>query len=187
MDLSRADRTLRNLKPRPKSYAVALGDGVTCRVAPSGLRTLELRARLHGVTQRLQLGFYPATTIAEAAAKAAEFRAKLKQGLNPKVEMRRAASADIPRNVAEAAARFIDGHLAIKTRERWAKEATRIIKSDIVPVIGRYPLAQIQRSDLTSLIEAKARAIRAKGDIRYSLAPTSIFIIIAHYPPNTEI
>lgn len=163
MDLSRADRTLRNLKPRPKSYAVALGNGVLCRVAPSGLRTLELRARLHGVTQRLQLGFYPATTIAEAAAKAAEFRAKLKQGLNPKVEMRRAASADIPRNVAEAAARFIDGHLSIKTRERWAKEATRIIKSDIVPVIGRYPLAQIQRSDLTSLIEAKARALRAKG------------------------
>jgi integrase len=163
MDLSRADRTLRNLKPRPKSYAVALGNGVSCRVAPSGLRTLELRARLHGVTQRLQLGFYPATTIAEAAAKAAEFRAKLKQGLNPKVEMRRAASADIPRNVAEAAARFIDGHLSIKTRERWAKEATRIIKSDIMPVIGRYPLAQIQRSDLTSLIEAKARALRAKG------------------------
>ena len=163
MDYGKADRVLRNLKPRDAAYSVALGDGICCRVAPNGVRTLELRARLHDKVQRFRLGHYPATTITEAAALAANHRAMLKEGLSPKVQERRAANGDLPRSVREAAARFIEGHLKIKAGERWAAEAQRLIEVDVLPAIGGYPLAQLQRTDLTSLIENKARDLRARN------------------------
>jgi integrase len=163
MDLNKADRTLRNLKPKDRSYAVALGDGISCRVAPNGTKTLELRARLHDKTQRLVLGHYPATTISDAVAKAADYRSMLKQGLHPKVELQRAAQGDIPRNVTEAAARFISEHLDVKTRDKWRVEATRIIEIEILPELGHYPLVQLRRTDLTAVVDKKAAALRKAG------------------------
>lgn len=163
MDLSKADRVLRNLKPKATSYAVALGDGICCRVAPNGTRTLELRARLHDKVQRWNIGHYPATTIAAAVAKASEYRALLREGMSPKVQERRAQGGDIPRNVREACERFVAGHLKVKTRERWADEAERIIDNEILPVLGNYPLVQLQRTDLTALVEKKAQSLRSKN------------------------
>jgi integrase len=162
MDLNRADKVLRNLKPKSAAYSVALGDGILCRVAPNGTRTLELRARLHGKVSRWLLGHYPSTTISEAAAKAADFRSMLKDGMSPKVAAQRIANGDVPRNVKEAAARFIEGHVMIKLRPRSAKEAKRLIDVEVLPALGSYPLQQLQRTDITALIERKARALRER-------------------------
>lgn len=163
MDLNKADRTLRNLKPRAAAYTVALGDGICCRIAPNGLRTLELRARLHGTVTRFALGSYPAITVTEAHAKAAGYRAMLKDGLSPKVAAQRATNGDLPRNVKEAAARFIEGHLKVKAGGTWAAEAGRLIKVEVLPALGDHPLQQLQRTDLTALIERKARDLRARN------------------------
>jgi integrase len=162
MDLGKADKTLRNLKPQATAYTKALGDGICCRVAPNGTRTLELRARLHGKVSRWPLGFYPSTTISEAAAKAADFRALLKNGLSPKVAQLRATNNEIPRNVKEAAARFIEGHVVLKLRPNSAKEAKRLIEVEVLPELGNHPLQQLERTDLTGLIERKARALRSR-------------------------
>lgn len=162
MDLGKADKTLRNLKPQTTAYTKALGDGICCRVSPNGTRTLELRARLHGKVTRWPLGFYPSTTISEAAAKAADFRALLKEGLSPKVAQKRATNSNIPRNVKEAAARFIEGHIVLKLRPNSAREAKRLIEVEVLPELGNHPLQQLERTDLTALIERKARALRAQ-------------------------
>jgi integrase len=162
MDLGKADKTLRNLKPQATAYTKALGDGICCRVAPNGTRTLELRARLHGKVSRWPLGFYPSTTISDAAAKAADFRALLKNGLSPKVAQQRATNNEIPRNVKEAAARFIEGHVMLKLRPNSAKEAKRLIEVEVLTELGNYPLQQLERADLTGLIERKARALRSR-------------------------
>ena len=162
MDLGKADKLLRNLKPQATAYTKALGDGICCRVAPNGTRTLELRARLHGKVSRWPLGFYPSTTISEAAAKAADFRALLKNGLSPKVAQQRATNSEIPRNVKEAAVRFIEGHVMLKLRPNSAKEAKRLIKVEVLPELGNHPLQQLDRTDLTGLIERKAQALRSR-------------------------
>ena len=117
MDLNRADRTLRNLKGKGAPYSVALGNGLSCIVATNGVRTLYLRARLHGTLQRLNLGIYPALSMKAAAEKAAEYRAMMKSGLDPRVEVRRSAIGDdVPKTVKEVAQRFIEGHLKAKVR-----------------------------------------------------------------------
>lgn len=163
MDLNKADRTLRTLKPRAAAYTQAIGDGILCRVSPNGTRVLELRARLNGTLQRFRLGHYPATTISEAAAKAADYRAMLRNGMSPKIAEQRAAGHDLPRNLNEAASRFIKGYLEIKAGETWAAEAARLLRQEVLPKLGAHPLGQLHRTDFTALIEDKARALRAKG------------------------
>ena len=179
MDLNKADKVLRNLKPRGEAYAVALGDGMSCRVAPNGLKTLELRARLHGKVQRFRVGFYPGTTVSEAVAKAAQYRSLMKQGLHPLVaEQRASGGGSVPRNVSEAATRFCDGYLGEKVGQRWAREATRYINVEVLPVIGHYPLQQIHRSDLAALIEGKARALRQRKNARGTAANRLSAVVI---------
>ena len=164
MDLNKTDKSLRNLKGKARPYSVALGHGMSCNVATNGVRTLYLRARLHGTVQRLNLGTYPATTLKTASDKADEYRALMKQGLDPRVEVRRGANGDdIPKTVREAAKNFIDGHLKAKVRQRWANESERILNIEVIPQIGSFPLKQLQRTDLTGLVERKAAALRKAG------------------------
>lgn len=163
MDLNKTDRKLRKLKPRATSYTEALGEGILCRVSPNGTRVLELRARLFGTVRRYLLGHYPATTISEAAARAAEYRAMLKNGIDPKIVEQRAADEDLPKSVGEAASRFISGHLSVKTGAKWGGEVKRIFEADILPKLGGHPLRQVTRTDLTSLIDKKYAALRKNG------------------------
>ena len=155
---------VRNLKGKPQPYSVALGHGMSCNVATNGMRTLYLRARLHGTLQRLLLGIYPSVTMKAAADKAEECRAMMKAGLDPRVHALRTANGDdVPKTVKEAALRFIAGHVKVKTRDRWAEESERLINAEVIPQIGSYPLVQLQRSDLTGLVERKAAAMRKAG------------------------
>ncbi len=164
MDLNKADRTVRNLKKRAAPYSVALGDGISCNVATNGVRTLYLRARLHGTVQRLRLGVYPETTLKAASEKADAFRASLKSGLDPRVTALRADNGqETPRKVRDAVDRYLESHVRVKNRARWAEEAERLLKVEVVPKLGRFPLAQLQRSDLAGLVERKAAASRAAG------------------------
>jgi integrase len=164
MDLNKADRTVRNLKKKVAPYSVALGNGLSCNVATNGVRTLYLRARLHGVVQRMRLGVYPETTLKAASEKADAFRASLKSGLDPRVTALRADNGqETPKNVKDAVARYLESHVKVKNRARWAKEAGRLLKVEVVPKLGRFPLAQLQRSDLAGLVEKKAAMNRAAG------------------------
>ena len=165
MDFAATDRKLRTLKPRATAYSEALGDGLLCRVSPNGLKTIELRARLFNTVRRYPLGHYPAMTITEAFEKAGAYRALLKAGIDPKLQERRTMSNDVPRFVRDAAERFIQAHLKESgtVRQRWATEAERIIRVEVLPEIGSYPLQQLQRSDLTGIIERKARTLRTAG------------------------
>jgi integrase len=165
LDFAATDRKLRALRPKPAAYSVTLGEGLLCRVAPNGLKTIELRARLFNTVRRYPLGHYPAMTITEAVEKASSYRALLKSGIDPKIQERRAQGNDTPRFVKDAAERFIQAHLkdSGSVRQRWATEAERIIRVELLPKIGGYPLAQLKRSDLTSIVENKARALRAAG------------------------
>ena len=74
MDHGKADRLVRNLKPKAKPYDKALGNSMSCRVTADGGRALYLRIEVRGKQQRFKLGHYPSTTIAAAHAMAMKIR-----------------------------------------------------------------------------------------------------------------
>ena len=68
-----------------------------------------------------------------------------------------------PNTVNELALRFIDGHLKAKVRARWSQEAERILRVEVMPRIGGFPLKRLKRTDLTGLVERKAAALHKSG------------------------
>ena len=94
------DRWLdRGAKPAPFAYSVyddRTGHGVT--IAPSGRRTFFLQAKFPGQASqaRRALGVYPDLKLSDSRAKAAEWRADIKKGIDP---------ADKEREEAEKAAK----------------------------------------------------------------------------------
>ncbi len=163
MDLGKADRLVRKLRPKAKAYDQALGNSMSCRVTADGGRVLYLRIEVRDKQVRFRLGSYPTTTIAAAHAKAMEIRSEVKNGIDPRVEARRAAQgANIPITVADAAERFVVEHVKVKNRASWAKEAERLIRVELLPQIGSYPLAQVKRADLSAVISKKMADLSAK-------------------------
>lgn len=160
VDLNKADKVLRNLRPKQKAYAVPIGGGIECRVLTNGLRVLELRARRQGEKhpKRWRLGEYPALTISDAVMKASDYRAELAAGRDPEVAaQQRSADANMPGTVAEAAARFISEHAKVKNRAAWAAEVERLLDVELLPELGHYPLQQLRLADVTAVVQKKFR------------------------------
>jgi integrase len=164
MDLAKADRVVRSLKAADKPVEKPLGGGISVRVTSNGQKTLYLRVKINGQPQRLKLGVYPACTVREAYDRALALRAEIKEGRDPRLEERRQkAGSNTPVTVAEAVERYIVEHCHVKQRSSWAAETERLLRTDVLPKIGGYPLKQVSRTDLASLIAKKAELVRAKG------------------------
>jgi hypothetical protein len=82
MDHGKADRLVRNLKPKLKRYDQALGNSMSCRVTADGAGCY-LQIEVRGKQQRFKLGYYPATTIAAVYAKAMEIKSQIRNGIDP--------------------------------------------------------------------------------------------------------
>lgn len=162
MDFKKLDLKVRNLRPEDTRYDVALGNSVVVRVAATGGKSFVLKVLIGGKQQRLALGSYPATGVRAAFDKAEALRSQVRDGLDPRVaERRKAQGTEAPRTVAEAAERYVSEHLRVKNSASWATEAERMLRRDVLPKLGLYPLVQLKRADLSALISKKAADLKA--------------------------
>ncbi len=75
---------VKNAKPRAAKYTLAGGRGLTLLVMPDGSKYWRLRYRFGGKRRMIGVGRpYPDTTLKQAQAKAAEFRALVDAGIDP--------------------------------------------------------------------------------------------------------
>jgi hypothetical protein len=164
VDFDKANRTLKALKATGKKQTVSLGNSIVCRVGVTGSRVLYFSMWEGGKLVKHRLGEYPAVTASEAFEKAREIRSQVHNGKSPKAEKRRADRvASRPQTVADLAERFKAEHVAVKNRSKWAEEVQRMIQKDILPELGPVPLADVERADITDLIDRKKATVLAKG------------------------
>ena len=165
MDLVKADKIVRNLKPRDKAYMAAVGGGLSCFVASgSGAKTLYVQVKVDGKPRRFKLGTYPACTIAKAFERAQFIRAEVKEGRAPNTldGYREASGPTI--TVDELADLFIKRHVRTENvRTSWADEVERYLKVEVRPKIGKRRLSELTRKDIADIINDKADALRAAG------------------------
>jgi len=162
MDFKKLDLKVRNLRPKEARYDVALGNSVVVRVAATGGKSFVLKALIGGKQQRLALGSYPATGVRGAFDKAEELKAQIRDGLDPRVaERRKEHGTEAPRTLADAAERYIAEHVKAKNSAAWAAESERMLRQDVLPRLGLYPLAQLTKSDLSAVISKKAADLKA--------------------------
>lgn len=156
------DLQLRNAKPRDKKYKLSLGGGLTLLVMPDGSKYWRLRYRFGGKEKELTLGRpYPETSLRQADAAASALRARLAQGADPAEER---LQERIDRN-ARAASDFggaAEAWYSFRARawaERTKAQVREYLDKDLIPKLGRRPLAAITTKELAAF----TRAIEERG------------------------
>jgi integrase len=148
------DTKIRQAKAGDKPRKISDSAGLYLEVMPNGSKLWRLKYRLAGKEKRFAIGAYPAVSLAEARERRDDARKLIATGVDPvhtrKEEQRQAAlSAE---NTFEALA---NEWLAYNS-PRWAKttayKAALYLRNDLIPGIGRRPVAEITRPELVDLL-----------------------------------
>jgi integrase len=157
MQMPLTDIQVRTAKPRERAYKLPDGGGLYLFLPPTGARLWRLRFTLHGKDRTLALGDYPTLSLKDARAEALVARQKLHRGVDP-VQAKREAKASAARN-----AEGTFGALSDRWRENRAwtaptrKQYDRLFERDILPPLGRRPVANIQVSEIRAVLEKAAK------------------------------
>ncbi len=146
---------VKNAKPRVAKYTMAAGHGLTLIVTPDGAKYWRLRYRFGGRARMIAVGRpYPHTTLKQAQAKAAEFRALSGAGTDP-ADRRRAEKLVERKRVASTfgeAAEAWHGFRSQGWDAKTAEQARSYLDRDMLPKLRSHPLDAITPAELGALV-----------------------------------
>lgn len=128
--------------------------GLVLRVSPTGVKTwTAVFTPDEGGKSRVTLGQFPAITLETARGKALKIMSQVAEGENPaaKKRLRREAMT-----VEELAAEFIERH-SKPNKRTWAEDE-RILKVDVIPLIGKRKAMSVTKRDILDVIDVKTDA-----------------------------
>jgi len=144
------DTYIKELKPLTKRYEKYEKGGFGIRVTTKGVKTWIYRYKINGKTDKLTLGHYPTTSLANAKKQFMELRGLRKDGHKPKhiVEANKLKES----NTVEKLFLAWYENYAAKHRKK-PLQIKQQIDSDIFPSIGSIPLDKIQTIDITKALD----------------------------------
>ena len=147
--------TIKNLKPKARSYRVADSNGLCIEVTPKGSKLWRWRYYYLGKAQMTALGKYPAISLAQARKLRDEARAVLEAGKHPTLEKK-----------AQKLRQSIDGENTFQrialmwfdTKEKglnkkYAKQNRERMQQHVFPAIGALPITEITIPDIVRVVE----------------------------------
>lgn len=154
------DAQLKGLKPSDKRK-ILFDDGrkgFGIRIEPSGRKSFFLEYRFGEGKERrnrvLTIGQYPRVTLTKARSKASQALDKIEQGIDPATIKQ--TKKIIDRNaltVKDLVEEYMEKYAKVKKKERSWKEDERLLRKDIVPVMGRKKAKDIRRRDIVLLLD----------------------------------
>ncbi|NAW59663.1 MULTISPECIES: tyrosine-type recombinase/integrase [unclassified Vibrio] len=139
-----SDSKLRSLhrKPRDKQDVFSDRDGLYIRVSPTGKVAFFIRYRYNGKADQLTIGCYPEMSLKEARDRNIEYRAGLRDGIDPKVKKRTKIAAN---QEAILFSDLIDRwyELEAKPRKKRADLVYRAIRNHLFDYLGNLPAKDI--------------------------------------------
>ncbi len=164
------DRFLQSIKPPEKEYCIREGHGFTLRVLPSGVKTFQYIYTLNGKRHRMNLGQYPAVTLADAREKFRAAAILAGKGLSP-LEQSVAIEPETAltiQKLVDAYKEFVEQHMAKST----ARETVRTLDKYIIPSWKDRNAQDIRRKDAISLIDPIAATApgQARGVMKIARA-----------------
>ncbi len=155
------DVSIRNAKPKEKTYKLTDGGGLSLWVQPSGGKWWRYRYRFAGKEKMLSLGIYPDVGLADARERLAKARKILAAGNDPseeKKEVKRQLAIQSANSFEAVAREWLENR-----KEKWtpkhAKQVLMRLEKDVFPKIGHRPIAEVTASELLAV----GRAIEARG------------------------
>lgn len=191
------DLELRKAERRERQYKLYDADGLFALIHPNGSRYWRLRYIYAGKERVLALGTHPEVSLAQARAKAAEARERVKAGIDPVTHNRETKAANIERteatlqSVAKAwLERKARGHG--RSEPKWSastiEKVGAALNAHVLPRLGKLPIESITAPmvlDVVHAVEKRGKIEQAhrvlrwtKGIMRYAQAAG----VIKHNP-----
>ena len=154
------DAQLKGLKPPNKRKILYedRGKGFGIRVEPSGRKSFFLEYRFGDGKERrnrvLTIGQFPRVTLTKARSIASHSLDQIEQGIDPATKKQTNKIAH--RNaltVNDLVEEYLEKWAKVKKKERSWKEDERLLRKDIVPVMGRKKAKEIRRRDIVLLLD----------------------------------
>jgi integrase len=152
---------LQNIKAPDERQWIALGNGLVVCLEPSGIKSFQARVRRKGDAhaRRIEIGHFPATSVADARKKLLEVKASARDGRDPSLERRRAKAG-------VANVRVLGDLIDVYLDRRKEKVAGKTLKGErellaiLQRKLGDRLLTDIEPRDVSAVVEAYARRLR---------------------------
>lgn len=148
------DTAIRQAKPKEKPYKLSDSLGMYLEVRPGGSKLWRLKYRIGGKEKLFAIGSYPTVSLAEARAQRDAARKLIAAGIDP-VQDRQERERTRALAAQNTFAALADEWLAYNA-PRWANstayKARLYLNKDLIPVIGKRPVAEISRPELVELL-----------------------------------
>jgi integrase len=150
------DAKLRTLKPGPKPLKVSDFEGLFLLVTPSGSRLWRMAYRFSGKQKVLAFGSYPEVSLRDARKAKDEARELLERGQDPAHERRlqKLKAKVAAENTFEAAANEWFCARRSGWVETYADRLRSRLDADLIPQLGKRPIAQIEPVELLACIRS---------------------------------
>lgn len=146
---------VKNAKAKATKYTMSAGGGLTLIVTPDGSKYWRLRYRLGGRPRMISVGRpYPATSLKQALAQVAEFRALVERGVDP-ADQRRIQKLNERQRVANTFGEAADAWHAFRAKAwdtKTSRQAKTYLDKDILPKLRSRPLDGISPAELGALV-----------------------------------
>ena len=146
---------VKNAKPSAAKYTMAAGGGLTLLVTPDGAKYWRLRYRIGGRARMISVGKpYPVTTLKQALAQAAEYRALIHEGSDP-ADQRRVEKLTTKQRVANTFGEAADAWHAFRSQtwdDKTSHQARVYLDKDMLPKLRSRPLDNITPAELGALV-----------------------------------
>lgn len=161
------DRSIRAAKGAGKDQFVSDGGGLYLRVTPAGSKLWVYRYKnTEGKTRWLDMGIYPAKTLVEVRAEAAQLKLQRRDGVDPvderhrQEEKKRDAEREEAARLAAASARMtvrelFDKWMLLEITKRADKgaEIRRMFEKDVLPAIGEMPIEDVRKGHVAAIVD----------------------------------
>lgn len=146
--------------------------GFALKVTPAGGKVFVVDWRQPGGAAapkgRTTIGNYGSPYTLDMAREAArDILTKVRQGINPNHERKRAAREAVDLAFDKVASRFIEIYAKMNQQRSW-QQADRTLRVDAIPVFGSRPIHTITRADVSNFLQAKM--LKAPQQARYTHA-----------------
>jgi integrase len=149
------DKAIKGFKPQARDYKRADSNGLVLLVRPNGSKLWRFRYRVCGREKVLSIGAYPEVSLREARDAQADARKLLRDGVDPsaKKQARKAASILNERGTFEVVAEEWLSKQAHEWSPEHHKKVAARIKRDVLPKLGRRPVAEITASEILAVLQ----------------------------------
>ena len=152
------DRQIRNLKPTATIRKLSDGGGLALVCKPNGGKYWHLNFRFNGKQKTLSIGPYPTVSLAEARQAAENARRLLAQGQDPAAAKQQAKQErrEAVLNTFAAVARRWHADNLSRWKPNHAGRIMRYFETDVFPLIGETPIAELRGRDIKAVIDSVA-------------------------------